>query len=161
MKELLLAFILALIVGSIINGWPRPPVKPAQNQAGTQNTGSQTSPLPGPHRDFPDFNSFPSLNQANFGALVLTSQKPVFIICYSPNNLAYERMVPLIAALAQDHADSVQVARLNVMENAPLAHEYRIITVPSYLVFSKGKVTAQLAGIVAKDKLETMIATAN
>jgi thiol:disulfide interchange protein len=46
------------------------------------------------------------------------------------------------------------------MENAALAQKYEIFSVPTYLVFSKGQLTTKLAGIVAKDRLETMIAIA-
>src|SRR5271155_164239 len=113
MKELLLAFILALIVGSIINGWQQ---QQATHPSAAGTAGGINPVSAGPRRDFPDFNSFPSLSQSNFGNLVLASEKPVFIVCYSPNNLSYERMVPLIAALAQEHADSLTVARLNIME---------------------------------------------
>jgi thioredoxin 1 len=164
MKELLLAFILALIIGSIINGWPQ---QPQAKQAGqgtstpaSASTGSASLAPTVPHRDFPDFNSFPSLNQANFANVVLASKKPVFIICYSPHNLSYERMVPLVAALAQEHADSTTVTKLDILENASLAQKYEIYTVPTFLVFSKGEPVAKLAGIVAKDKLEAMITTA-
>jgi thioredoxin 1 len=119
-----------------------------------------TANPPGPHRDFPDFNSFPNLNQYNFDDIVLNSEKPVFILCYSPNNLSYERMVPLIAALAQEHADSIKVARLNILENATLAQKFEVFVVPSYLVFSKRQLINKWTGIVAKDRLEAMIAAA-
>ncbi len=105
MKELLLAFILALVIGSFINGWqqqaPQAAV-PGSAASTTKTSGEQaqqaTSPQE-PRRDFPDFNSFPSLNQDNFSNLVLASQKPVFVICYSPNSLSFERMMPIVAAL--------------------------------------------------------------
>ena len=179
MREILLVFILALIIGSIINGWPKPPVKRTEQQApahivsaAQSNSLNPVHPeaanlahpdlvnMPateGTRRDFPDFNSFPYLNQDNFSNLVLASAKPVFILCYSPNNLSYERMVPLVAALAQDHADSIQVARLNVIENTSLGQKYGIYSVPTYLVFAGGELRTRLVGIVSKDKLEAML----
>ena len=53
MREILLAFILALIIGSIINGWPRQPVKPSSQEA-PKNTGAETSSAPaGLHKSRP------------------------------------------------------------------------------------------------------------
>ncbi len=182
MKEILLAFILALIIGSIINGWQQQPPQEAQRKpiAGTtgnstktsENTGSTgkvvgadfvpPAPAPtGPRRDFPDFNSFPSLDSANFNDLVLASEKPVFIVCFTPNNLSCERMIPLIAALAQEHADSIKMTKLNVLGNAGLAQKYEVYSVPTFIAFSKGQITARLTGVVAKDRLEEMVKVAN
>jgi thioredoxin 1 len=69
-------------------------------------------------------------------------------------------MVPLVAALAQEHSDSLKVVRLNIMDCPLLAQQYEVFSVPSYLVFSKGQLTTKWAGIVAKERLEDMIATA-
>ncbi len=161
MRELLLAFVIAVVIGSIINGWPQP--KTAQPDSGATSplsaNPSSGNPNTGAHRDFPDFASFASVDNTNFDSLVLKSEKPVFIDCYVPNNSACEQMLPLVAAVAKTHEESVIMAKLNVMDNLVLAHRYGVGTVPSFLLFNKGALVSKLNGVLPQERLESMIAT--
>jgi len=151
MRELLLCFIFALIVGSIINSMQQ---KPPDSSHGSK----QASPNNISQRDFPDFASFPSIDNTNFDTLVLKSEKPVFVECYVPNNLACDQMLPLVAAVGKEHQNSINMAKLNVMDNAALAHRYDIGTVPTFLLFNQGTLAGRLAGIMPQDRLESLIA---
>jgi thioredoxin 1 len=178
MRELLLAFVFALIVGSIINGMQQKPNMPApagavQNNSslstgdGSTNTSkdanssqlaesaTETSES---HRDFPDFTAFANLDNANFDDMVLKSQKPVFVSCYVPNNQACDQMIPLIAAVAKSHENSILMARLNVMDNILLAHRYEVGSVPTFLLFDHGTLMGKLTGVLSQDRLESLIA---
>lgn len=151
MRELLLAFILALIVGSILNGMPPAP-KPSEN-----NKNSTANPSSEQRSDFPSFASITSVNEANFNDLVLASSKPVLIYCYSPNNLPSEQMIPIFSAVVQEHSEPVKFVKLNVIENALLSNRYEIYAMPTFLLFSQGKLAAQMKGIVPKDQLEGLL----
>ena len=152
MRELLLAFILALIVGSILNGMPPQP-KPSENKNNSTASSSAT-----PRSDFPAFASITSINEANFNDLVLSSNKPVLIYCYSPNNLPCEQMVPLFAAVAQEHTSIIKFAKLNVIDNALLSNRYEIYAMPTFLLFNHGTLAGQLRGVVPKDQIEALLA---
>ncbi len=151
MRELLLAFILALIVGSILNGMPPP--KPNEKTKNPTPVASNT-----PRSDFPSFASIASINETNFKDLVLASDKPVLIYCYSPNNLPCEQMIPLFAAVAQEHGGLIKAVKLNVIDNALLSNRYEIYSMPSFLLFNHGSLTGQLKGVVPKDQLEALLA---
>ena len=153
MRELLLAFIVALILGSIINGMQlqqaaAPGVKPSAPAADLAS---------GPRRDFPDFASFLALDSTNFESQVLKSTKPVFIDCYVPNNAGCDQMLPLVAAVAKGHTGTVVMAKMNLMDNIVLAHRYELSSVPMFLLFDKGELVSKLAGIVPQERLESMI----
>jgi thioredoxin 1 len=159
MRELLLAFILALVLGSIINGMQLKPNNPAPTGA-TQNTPSASSQemnTNAPRHDFPDFASFANVNNDNFEQVVLKSQKPVFIDCYVPNNQACEQMIPLVAAVGKNHEDSIVMAKLNVMDNILLAHRYEVSGVPTFLLFDRGELKGKLSGVLPQDRLESML----
>jgi len=166
-RELLIAFIVALILGSIINGIQQKPnnnEKPNNNaQGGTaQNSvaaSSQEVSANTNRRDFPDFAAFANLNTDNFEQLVLNGSKPIFIDCYVPNNQACDQMIPLVAAVGKKHEDSIVMAKLNVMDNILLAHRYEVGSVPTFLLFDHGELKGRLTGVLPQDRLESLINT--
>ncbi len=167
MRELLLAFIFALIVGSIINGMQQKPTSsaPVNGGQGTANSSEADSntnsniSANGERRDFPAFTSFATVNNNNFEQMVLKSSKPVFIDCYVPNNQACDQMIPLVAAVAKDREGAILMARMNVMDNILLAHRYEISSVPTFLLFDQGVLIGKLSGVLSQDRLESMIAS--
>ncbi len=174
MRELLLAFVIALVIGSIINGWPKhKPAQPGADMNSSTNSPIDSStnasanssvsmdPENTERKDFPDFASFASINNANFEQQVLKSGKPVFVECYVPNSPACDQMLPLVAAVAKSHEDSLVMAKLNVMDNLVIAHRYSIGTVPTFLLFNKGTLVSKLNGILPQQRLEAMIASIN
>lgn len=166
MRELLLAFVIALIVGSVINGMQQKPNNPGQNPGqgsssappADTNNPNETTSMTG-NRDFPDFASFPSVDKDNFEQVVLKSQKPVFIDCYVPHNQACDQMLPLVAAVGKNHESSVTMAKLNVMDNVVLVHRYEIGNVPTFLLFDQGNLKGKLSGVLPQDRLESLLAT--
>jgi thioredoxin 1 len=160
MRELLLAFVFALIVGSIINGLQQKPSSSKPSDAGTAQgiSSSQAESANTIRRDFPDFASFANIDNDNFEQVVLKSDKPVFINCYVPNNQACDQMIPLVAAVAKAHEDSILMAKLNVMDNIVLAHHYEVTHVPTFLLFDRGMLMGKLSGVLSQDRLESMIA---
>ncbi len=156
MRELLLLFILAIILGSIINGMP-----PATKNPPGQSTQTASDAGNGQRRDFPDFASFMSIDSTNFESQVVKNDKPVFIDCYIPNNTACDQMLPLVAAVGKAHADTIVMAKMNLMDNIVLAHRYELSSVPTFLLFNKGILVNKLVGVVPQDRLESMVTTIN
>ena len=46
---------------------------------------------------------------------------------------------PVVEQIAQSHSDKIKVVKLNVDENQDIAMKYGIQSIPSLLVFNKGK----------------------
>lgn len=161
MRELLVAFVFALIVGSIINGMQQKPSTPApvgSTPSAAPSSAGNNNAAENNRRDFPDFASFTSVDNTNFEQTVLKAEKPVFIECYVPNSPACDQMIPLVAAVGKGHEDAIVMAKMNVMDNIVLAHRYEISNVPAFLLFSRGELIGKLSGVLPQDRLESMIA---
>jgi thioredoxin 1 len=89
----------------------------------------------------------------SFEADVLGNPRPV-IVEYWAQWCGPCRMVgPVLAEIAEEHADQLDVVKLNIDENPVTAQKYQIMAVPMMSVFSGGEVVKQVLGAKPKSAL--------
>ena len=89
----------------------------------------------------------------SFEADVLGNPRPV-IVEYWAQWCGPCRMVgPVLAEIAEEHADQLDVVKLNIDENPVTAQTYQILAVPMMSVFSGGEVVKQVLGAKPKSAL--------
>ena len=62
-------------------------------------------------------------------------------------------LAPVLDEIAQEHADQIKVAKVNVDDNPALAERYGIQSIPTLLYFAKGEVGNQTIGVISKRKI--------
>ena len=98
-----------------------------------------------------------TLNDSNFEAEVLKSDKPVLVDFWAPWCGPCQMMGPLVEELATELEGKAKVAKLNVDESQVTAGKYKVMSIPTFLVFKGGEVVDQMVGGVQKDKLKEMV----
>ena len=93
---------------------------------------------------------------ANFEAEVLKSEKPILIDFWATWCGPCQTMGPVVDELAQELTD-VKVGKVNVDEQMALAREYKVMSIPTFLVFKDGKVAERTLGVQEKSELEQLI----
>ena len=69
------------------------------------------------------------------------------------------RMVaPVIEELATDYRGRIAFGKLNVDQNRSLAMRYRIVSIPTLLVFKEGQLVDQVVGAMPRAALEPQLA---
>ena len=60
---------------------------------------------------------------------------------------------PVIAEIAQEMHTRVRIAKVNVDENPIIAGRYRVMSIPTLLIFKDGKIVDQLIGAQPKEDI--------
>jgi len=96
------------------------------------------------------------LNNSNFN-MILTNNKPILIDFWAEWCGPCKIMHPVFEKLASEYSDRIVFARLNVDENGELAARYRVMSIPTFMIFSGGKPIDMLVGAVGEEGLKRLI----
>ena len=86
----------------------------------------------------------------NFEEEVLKSDVPVLVDMFATWCGPCKMMAPVVAQLAEE---SVKVGKLDIDQNVDIVAQYKIMSVPTFLVIKDGEVKAKLIGAVSKEEL--------
>jgi len=97
-------------------------------------------------------------SESDFKEMVLQSDKPVLVDFWAPWCGPCRAIGPIVEELAKDFGDKVKFTKCNVDENPTTPTKYGIKSIPTLIFFKDGEVQDKVIGIVAKSRLEEMIA---
>ena len=89
----------------------------------------------------------------SFEASVLRSTKPVLVEYWAEWCGPCRQLGPVLEAIAAEHADVIDVVKVNADENPQAAVRYGVMLIPTVSVFSGGEVAKQLVGARSKAAL--------
>lgn len=102
-----------------------------------------------------------TLNDQNFEEDVIKSDKLVLVDFWLPGCGPCSAMMPVIEEIAREFAGKAKVGKLNVSENSETAKHYKIIGVPTLIIFKNGEAVERATGLRPKqviiDKLNSLI----
>ena len=88
---------------------------------------------------------------ANFAAEVLQSDIPVLVDFYADWCGPCKMMAPIIKELAEAYAGKIKIGKLNVDENPNAAVQYKVMSIPTFLLFQNGEKVNAVSGAVPKN----------
>ncbi len=96
--------------------------------------------------------------QDNFQSEILSSSTPVLVDFWAEWCGPCKMMAPALDELAAEYAGKAKIAKVNVDEQQQLAVNFRVSSIPMFLVFKGGQVVAQHVGASGgKPKLKSLI----
>ncbi len=96
------------------------------------------------------------LNKDNFKTEVLDSKEPVLVDFWATWCGPCQMLGPVIEEVAGEVTD-VKICKLDVDENQELAKEYRVMSIPTLLVFKDGQIVKREVGAKPKDEILQML----
>ncbi len=94
------------------------------------------------------------INDDNFDAEALQSNKPVLVDFWAPWCGPCKAIGPIIEELAASFDGKVKFTKCNVDDNPLTPAKFGIKAIPTLIFFKDGDVAEQITGMVAKAKLE-------
>lgn len=93
------------------------------------------------------------ITKENFEMEVLKSDKPVIVDFWAVWCGPCKMVAPTFEALSAELPE-VKFGKVNVDEQPDLAQQFKVMTIPTFILFKDGKAVDQVVGALPKDKLK-------
>ena len=99
-----------------------------------------------------------SVTDATFDQDVLNSEKTILVDFWAEWCGPCRAVSPILDQIAAEHADKIDIVKLNVDENPQTAAKYQITSIPAMKVYQGGEVVKTVIGAKPKPALEADLA---
>ena len=91
-----------------------------------------------------------TLTDNTFDEEIKGSSEPVLVDFWAEWCGPCKMVAPVLEEIAGEHADKLQVVKLNIDENPGAARDYQIMSIPTMAVFSGGQLVKSIVGAKPK-----------
>ncbi len=97
------------------------------------------------------------VSDASFEGDILKSDKPVLVDFWAPWCGPCRSVAPIIDELANQYADKIKVAKVNVDDSTDVAMKYQVTSIPTFILFKNGQVADRVLGALPRSEFVKFI----
>lgn len=97
------------------------------------------------------------LDDNNFHQALSETNKPVLVDFWAEWCAPCKMMSPIVKQMATEYNDNVHFAKLNTDHSQRTAMQYRVMSIPNFILFKDGKPIGQTVGAVGRAGLVNLI----
>ncbi|MEU2063907.1 thioredoxin [Streptomyces sp. NPDC013455] len=95
----------------------------------------------------------PEVGDADFATEVLASELPVLVEFTADWCPPCRQMAPVLSQLASEEGDRLKVVQLDVDHNPDTTNAYKVLSMPTFMVFRDGEPVKSMVGARPKRRL--------
>lgn len=100
-----------------------------------------------------------ALTADTFDSTINNSDKPVLVDFWAGWCGPCRALAPIVEQIAEEYADKLIVAKVDVDAEQALAQRYRVMSIPCVILFKDGEAVTQSMGAVPKEELLSRISS--
>ncbi len=95
-----------------------------------------------------------AITDAEFEKEVLKSEVPVMVDFWAPWCGPCKSMNPVVEELSGEYEGRVQIVKMNVDENSETPAKFNVMSIPTFIIFSKGEAVSTFVGARSKEDIK-------
>jgi thioredoxin 1 len=93
------------------------------------------------------------VSDGDFDQVVLAADQAVLVDFWAEWCVPCHMVSPVVEEIARDHSERLMAAKLNVDDNPDTTRKYRVMSIPTLIVFKDGQEKARVVGARGKEAI--------
>ena len=94
------------------------------------------------------------ITKDNFTAEVLNAKEPVLVDFWAEWCTPCKMLAPTINEVEKEAMGKIKVGKVNIDEEADLATQFQVMSIPTLVLFKEGKAVNTTVGVMSKDAIK-------
>ena len=97
------------------------------------------------------------INSEEFKDMLEHSEKPMLVSFIAEKYSTCRMMAPILSQVANEYKDRFDISQIDVEKNPDIALEYRVLSVPTMLIFRDGRLLGKIEGVATKAAVDSKL----